>query len=49
MRLIETFDVRGRSLAEADSDSADPWLFYVAVKDATASPQPYREAAAESK
>ncbi|HLH40582.1 MAG TPA: class I SAM-dependent methyltransferase [Bryobacteraceae bacterium] len=30
MRLVDVFDATGRVLAEADDDSENPWLFYVA-------------------
>ena len=49
LRLVETFDGGGHSLSEAADDSDNPWLFYAAVKEATASPQPYRAAVSESK
>jgi SAM-dependent methyltransferase len=34
VQLADTFDRSGRALAEGEDDSANPWLFYVGVKQA---------------
>ncbi len=34
IRLVETFDRMGRTLRDGEDDSANPWLFYVGVKQA---------------